>query len=162
MVRTVWLLALCAVGCAAPFQAGVFQKDGTRYYVGDAPEGWTRQGFADNDLAFVSPDDLHTLAVNATCDGYQDASLEVLMHHLLMGFTQTQQLEQRRAPMDGRERLFGHYLAHLDGVPVELGLAVLKKDGCIYDFTYLSPPGRYDEAAPALAHLLATFKTEGR
>lgn len=161
MIRMVWLLALGALGCATPYQGGVFQKDGTRYYVGEGPEGWTRQGFADNDLAFVSPDDRHTLAVNATCKGYLDASLEVLMHHLLMGFTQTRQLEQARAPMDGRERLFGHYLARLDGVPVELGLVVLKKDGCIYDFTYLSPPGRYDEAAPAFARLLATFKTEG-
>lgn len=164
MIRTGWLLALCCVaGCAtAPYQAGVFQKDGTRYYVGDGPHGWSRRGFSDNDLAFVSPDERHTLAVNSTCQSYSDVSLEVLMHHLLMGFTGVEQLEQARAPMDGRESLYGHYRAQMDGVPVELGLVVLKKDGCVYDFTYLSPPGRYDEAKAEFTQLLAAFKTEGR
>jgi hypothetical protein len=163
MFRTGWLLALCCgVGCATPYQAGVVQKEGTRYFVGDGPPGWSRQGFSDNDVAFVSPNGQHTLAVNATCEGYRDAPLPVLLRHLLMGFTKVETVSQDLAPLDGRERLLGHYVARLDGVPVELGLAVLKKDGCIYDFTYLSPPGHYDEAKGALARLLATFRTEGR
>lgn len=163
MLRTGCLVALCWVaGCATPYQAGIFEKDGTRYNVGEGPHGWSRRGFSDNDLAFVSPDQRHTVAVNSTCRRYSDASLEVLMHHLLMGFTQVEQLEQSRAPLDGREGLFGHYRAQLDGVPVELGLVVLKKDGCVYDFTYLSPPGRYDEAKADFTGLLASFKTEVR
>jgi hypothetical protein len=155
-----WALALAA-GCATPYQGGVVTKDGTRYHAGNGPEGWSRQGFEDNDVAFVSPDARHTVAVNATCHKYPDASLEVLMNHLLMGFTEVKALDKAHAPLDGRDSLRGHYQARLDGVPVELGLVVLKKDGCIYDFTYFSPPGNYGEALGAFDQVLHDFQTEG-
>ena len=48
----------------------------------------------------------------------------------------------------------------LDGVPVELGLLTLKKDGCIYDFTYTCPRGAYDEQLQAFTRLVQGFATE--
>jgi tRNA modification GTPase len=45
-------------------------------------------------------------------------------------------------------------------VEVALGLWTVKKDGCIYDFTYTSPPGAYDDQAPAFARVVQGFATE--
>ena len=62
--------------------------------------------------------------------------------------------------MDGREALESRVEAKLDGVPVDLVLVVMKKDGCIYDFTYVSPPGRVDERKRDFDQLVKNFKTE--
>ena len=59
-----------------------------------------------------------------------------------------------------RAALFSRWKAKLDGVPVELGLWTVKKEGCIYDFTYTSPRGGYDEQSQALARLVQGFGTE--
>jgi hypothetical protein len=44
--------------------------------------------------------------------------------------------------------------ARLDGVPVELILVVLKKDGCVYDFTWV---GRTSGQEHVFEQMLANF-----
>ncbi len=79
-----------------------------------------------------------------------------------MGFTERQEQSQRSSSsLDGREALRSRYLARLDGVPVELELVVLKKDNCVFDFTYVAPPGAgRSRAWPDFDTLLAGFRTE--
>jgi hypothetical protein len=105
-------------------------------------------------VAFVSADQTNTLAVNATCVDHDDPPLEVLTRHLLMGFTERETLTQTLEPMDGRQALRTHVRARLDGVPVELILVVLKKDGCVYDFTWV---GRGNEQEHVFEQVLANF-----
>ncbi|HZN92666.1 MAG TPA: hypothetical protein VFB81_08165, partial [Myxococcales bacterium] len=59
------------------------------------------------------------------------------------------------------DSLRSRYRAKLDGVPVEMMLVVMKKNGCVYDFTHLSPPGRFDEKLESLKRVLAEFHAEG-
>ncbi len=77
-----------------------------------------------------------------------------------MGFTEPKTLDQQTKMLDGREALFSHSTAKLDGIPRELSLVVMKKDGCIYDFMQISPVGQLDRAA--FDQLLHQFKTEPR
>jgi len=53
--------------------------------------------------------------------------------------------------------MVSHYDAKLDGVEVELMVAVLKKDDCVYDFSYISPKGRFDEGEADFDKLLGSF-----
>ncbi len=153
---------LCS-GCRhGELKNGVFAKSGVRYRVGEVPPSFKQVGLNDNDLAFVAKDSPHSMALNSTCEGYSDASLQVLTQHLLMGFTDRQLVSHEVRPMDGRESLRSHYIAKLDGVPIELLLVVLKKNGCVYDFTYLSPRGRFEEKLSSFELLLDQFRTEGR
>jgi hypothetical protein len=153
------VLLLALLGCRTGLSNGVIEKDDTRYFVGAIPRGWTPQQFADNDLFFGKPDG-HSIAVNATCRGYGDAPLDVLTRHLVEGFTDVEPLDRKTASIDGREALFTHYQARLDGVPIEMLLVVMKKDGCVYDFSYLSPPGHFDDDRAVFEALLARFRTE--
>ena len=116
----------------------------------------------ENDVAFVSKDSPHSLAINATCEGHDDPPLDVLTRHLLMGFTARNTLSQGLEQLDGREAMRTHVTAKLDGVPVELLLVVMKKDRCVYDFTYLSPVGRLSEREPDFELILKHFKTGSR
>jgi hypothetical protein len=158
------LLAVASVALAAcnghRFHDGVFAKERVRYRVGALERGWRAVAVEENDLAFLSQDSAHSVAVNSTCEGHGDAPLPVLMQHLLIGFSQREKLTEALARMDGRESLRSRYRAMLDGVPVELDLVVLKKDGCVYDFMYLSAAGRFDEKRAVFERLLADFRTE--
>jgi hypothetical protein len=160
--KLLWSLPLAALvaSCTHNLKDGVFEKGDIRYSVGALPEGWKQIRLAENDLAFVAEGAPQSIAVNSTCENYDDAPLEVLTQHLLMGFTERTRLEQVAGMMDGRESLRSHYTAKLDGVPMELLLVVLKKDGCVYDFTYLAPPARFEERQGVFDQLLSNFHAE--
>ncbi|HVE85084.1 MAG TPA: hypothetical protein VND93_19670 [Myxococcales bacterium] len=155
------LVLLAALGCTSHrFSQGVFAKDGVRYRVGELSRSWRPLEVDSNDVAYASNDSPHSLAVNSTCQPTGDASLEVLTGHLLIGFTDREKVSEEKKPLDGRDSLRSRYKARLDGVPVEMMLVVMKKDGCVYDFTYLSPPGRFDEKRQSFERVLAEFHAE--
>lgn len=135
-------------------------KPEVRYRVGTLPAVWSRVSLAGNDVAWYVEDTGHALSVNSTCREHDDASLEVLTRHLLEGFTERQALTQRTEAVDEREALRSHYQAKLDGVPVELMLLVVKKDRCVFDFTYVAPYGRIQERAGDLDVLVDGFHVE--
>jgi hypothetical protein len=149
------------VACGGIYKNGYFVKDSLRYHVASLEESdWRRVGFAGNDLAWVHRNSPHVLAMNATCDEHGDPPLDVLTTHMLFGFTDRDLRDREAKTIDGREALFSHYLAKLDGVPVELELVVLKKNGCVHDFMYVSPEGHADEQRPAFERLLNEFTAE--
>jgi hypothetical protein len=162
-----WLLvsvfSCLSVGCATGrLTNGVYAKPETSYRIGDVDDSWQPIRLAHNDVAYFSRNSDHSLAVNSTCKEHEDAPLKVLTNHLLMGFTDREVLDQRLQPLDGREALRTRVVAKLDGVPVELLLVVLKKDDCVYDFTYVSPLGHFDEKVASFEHVLSQFSAEQR
>jgi hypothetical protein len=160
------LLILTCVACGggASYTEGTFTDRTTTFHVEPPGEGWRRlEVESQNDLAFEHAGTATVMQVNASCDAALDIPLVALTNHLLVGFTERSELEpQAVVPMDGREALRTHVLAKLDGVSRELLLTVLKKDGCVYDFALLGPPGApFAEAQPAYDAMLAGFRTEG-
>jgi len=155
------LALLCASACSGHhYRDGVVKKGDLEYRIAPLGPGWKFVSLSENDAAFYSPATGHSIAVNSTCHGHQDAPLEVLTQHLLMGFTERVKVEQVKEPMAQREALRSHYTAKLDGVPVELLLVVLKKDNCVYDFTYVSPLGGLAEKGPDFDRVVQSFREE--
>ncbi|WP_224372902.1 hypothetical protein [Hyalangium versicolor] len=165
MTRLFLLLALTGLlattGCRrVRFEDSVFTKKQVSYKVGELPNYWHRVFVEGNDLAFSEQDTGRALSINSTCEGHDDPPLPVLIRHLLMGFTDRQEVSQQLVPLDGREAMRSRHTAKLDGVPVDLELVVLKKDGCVFDFTYVAPPGQAEARMPDFDALLAGFHTE--
>ena len=157
------LLLASAVGChrGVRFEDQVFTKPGVRYRVGELPAVWERVKLSNNDLAWFTEETGHALSVNSTCREHEDAPLDVLTRHLVLGFTERLEVEQQKVVVDEREALRSRYRAKLDGVPVELLFLVLKKDQCVYDFTYVAPLGRYEERLEGFESLVRGFRVEG-
>lgn len=151
-------LAITLCGCRGGLVGDKFKRDGLSYRVIE-PQGWRRAGFDDNDLAWVS-DQGHVIAINATCTGHEDPQLDVLMNHLVIGFTDRQWLSKTKFQLDGREALRSLVRAKLDGVPISLDLVVLKKNGCVHDFTYASPSGQEHAHQAEFDALIAGFRQE--
>jgi len=161
LVAALLLGVLALAGCpAVKVRNDEVSKERTRYRFGDPGPDWRRVSLTDVDVAWVRDSSGHTLSVNSMCQDYQDAPLAALRRQQLVGFTQTERVEEREEMLDGRAALFSRWRARMDGVPVELGLWTLKKDGCIYDFTYTSPRDAYEEQSQALAKLVQGFGTE--
>jgi hypothetical protein len=155
-------LLLLAAGChrGVRFENQVLSKPGVRYRVGEVSPTWERVKVSSNDLAWFVEDTGHALQVNSTCKGHEDAPLDVLTRHLLLGFTERHEVEAEKVVVDEREALRSHYLAKLDGVPVELLFVVLKKDTCVFDFTYVAPLGRFGERLMDFESLVHGFHLE--
>lgn len=155
------MVLLAATGCRrVRFEDSVLSKKQVDYRIGELPDYWRRVFVEGNDLAFSEGDTGRALSVNSTCEGHEDPPLPVLTRHLLMGFTERQEVSQQLIPLDGREALRSRHTAKLDGVPVELELVVLKKDGCVYDFTYVAPPGQAEPRMKDFDQLIAGFHAE--
>ena len=164
MLRSVIMLGVVAglAGCRGGLAGGMYQRDdGLRYAVVEPPGGdWRRVNFADNDLAWVTSKTGHLIALNATCTGHEDPPLDVLTNHLVIGFTDRQWVSKTPFQLDGRDALRAVVKATLDGGPTTLELVGLKKNGCVHDFTYVSPVGQEATWQRAFDALVAGFRQE--
>jgi len=163
MRPAVLVSALLVAACPSGLSGRYFQKGDLKYRVAELDTStWNPVRFSDNDLAWLGPDG-SVLAMNATCKDYGDPSLEVLTNHMLMGFTDKQLVERKTFVLDGRDALESTYSAKLDGVPIDITVAVLKKDGCVHDFTYVAPQGFGPKYRAQLDALIDGFTTtEGK
>ncbi len=169
--RAALAVATLLIGGVAPlpgcgggrqFVGGAYRDAEARYRVGSLPGDFTPLDVAgQNDLAWRSARLGAIVQANATCDPDADAPLTALTAHLLIGFTDRTLEAQELTPMDGREALRTRLVARLDGVPRRIVLVVLKKDGCVYDFSLVAAPGpAAAEAESAFDAFVAGFTTE--
>ncbi len=159
----IWLLwGLATLGCATTgtLQSDVYRGERTSYRIGQVGPEWTpvtvdRQ----NDLAWHSQAKEAVMHVDSECDPGLDIPLTALRNHLMIGFTEREVLEEELVPMDGREALRTHLKAKLDGVPRDILLQILKKDGCVYDFGLVARDTGFEAALADFDELLAGFTT---
>ncbi len=157
--RILFLLCCC---CSRPtLTNGVLRKPAVVYRLTPPdPSRWKPIDFNDNDLAFAAVGSPHVMAINSTCRGTDDASLETLTNHLVFGLTERELKSQLRKTIDSREALDTVYLAKLDGVTIEIEFVVLKKNGCVHDFTLISPPGQSAPKQSDFNALVSSFLQE--
>jgi hypothetical protein len=132
-------LALSPVlGCAGVrFDGSLLQKPEVEYRVGALEPGWKRVQVEGNDLTFYKAGH-GSIAVNATCKGYEDVPQSALLNHLLFGTTRRQYLLDEEVTLDGRGTRHTLIDAELDGVPVRAEIYLLTRAGCVFDLSYIS------------------------
>lgn len=157
-----FILIFLGPACASSgtFRDGVYYGREAAYRVAELPSPWRQVSFADNDLAWIAPEG-QVIAVNGLCAQHGDPSLKVLTDHLLLGFEGREVRAREELKLAGRAALRTRAAATLDGVPVELELTVVKKDGCVYDLTYSAPPAGFDGRVAAYRKLVEGFEAGG-
>jgi hypothetical protein len=168
-VRYVWLFLVVA-GCFGPHVPhGHYDADARRVCAGDVCyrfgqlPGWRVVRQKGPEIAFFDDRTKAVAQANATCrDDAEAASLEVLMRHLILGYTDVQERKSENVWLDGREALHQIVDARLDGVPIRLDLYVLKRNGCIFDLTLAAPPDQYDAVASNFTRFVSGFAQEKR
>ncbi len=143
-LQTLVVASLLAAGCAhtGALENGVYQGARSTYQIGPVASGWQRITVSDkSDIAWYSTSAGAVMHVDSKCSPSLDIPLTALRAHLMIGFTDRDILSEETVPMDQREALRTHFTAKLDGVPREVLMQILKKDGCVYDFALIAPPG---------------------
>jgi hypothetical protein len=139
------MLAACA---SSGFDGRVYRDQDVHFRVGPVPSAWRKLEVDDARLAFRDDAANATVAVNGRCglDG-DDVPLASLTQHLFLQFTDRSLTSQAKLSLDGREALRTELSAALDGVKKQYLVYVLKKNGCVYDFMYItdSAPGSRPE-----------------
>jgi hypothetical protein len=165
LIRVMSLLfvssCISACGGGRSYQGGAYVDDEASYAISQPGAGWTPLDVGgDNDLAFGHESLAAVIQVNATCDPSMDIPLPALRNHLLIGWTEREVQSEDLLDLDSREALQTHLVAKIDGVPRELALTVLKKDGCVYDFALVAPPGQpFASARGAYDAMVGSFRT---
>jgi hypothetical protein len=135
------LLGLGAACATTPGLRGdVFEDHVVQYRLKAPGSGWEQVTLPTANVAWLNRDHGASLLVNSHCTGVQDAPLEALAGHLIIGMTDREILEERKLTLSRREALEREVSAKLDGVPRHMMLLVLKKDGCVYDVVLDSSP----------------------
>jgi len=133
-MRVSVVMSLAFTACAtSSFSGNVYRDSQTAYRVGPLDASWERFNLPDCNLAFRSKGGGSIMA-NAVCAGIKDVPLDVLTNQALIDLEQKHEQSRELITVDGRGAQRTRLSASLDGVPVELDLVVLKKDGCTYDF----------------------------
>lgn len=142
------------------FDGHVFRSEEVVFRVGSIPEQWHRIDAGETVLAFRDDRTPASIAVTGRCgkDG-DDVPLESLTHHLFLEFTERRIESQTRINLDGREALHTDLLAKLDGVEKRFTIFVLKKNGCVYDFMHIAPPGAPTESRQRFVTFVEGFST---
>jgi len=154
------LLAAIAACGGGTYEGETYADDEARYRLSDPEGGWSRvEVDGQNDLAWAHASLGAVIQANASCNPSLDIPLVSLTNHLLIGFTERETLSEELVELAAREALRTHVRAKLDGVPRELLLVVLKKDGCVYDFALVAPPASFGRAQPTYDGMLRTFET---
>jgi hypothetical protein len=155
------LVTLTAAGCGsapARLSGGVYRAKDTAFRLGPTLRHWQPQS-SDADVAFYEPSLDAVMMANSDCSSERDPPLSVATNTLMMGFTDRQITSEEVVSLDGRDALHRRMRAKLDGVPLAIEAYVLKKDGCIYDLVYLSPPDSAALGAPDFHRFVAGFST---
>lgn len=156
------LLALGACGGGTTFDGTTVRGPNVAYTVGRPGDAWSQLEVSDNHVAWQQDQTTSSIIqVNGRCDDALDIPLQALRAHLLVGFTERAFRSEQIVELDGREALRTQVAAKLDGVARELDLVVLKKDGCVYDFSLIAADQNHFESAQgAFERVLAGFRSE--
>jgi len=157
-------LALSAFGCTrARFNGTEFRDADLAFRTGPVPEQWHRIEVSEARLAFHDEQTDALVAVGGRCDrDGDDVPLQALTQHLFLQFTDRTIRNQRLLALDRREALRTELTAKLDGVPRDFVVVVLKKDGCVYDFMLIAPPGGIPDSSPPFDRFVLGFSAHRR
>jgi hypothetical protein len=147
---------LAGCGASGSFRDGVYSDDIVRYRVGTTPTDWARAAVDDNDVAFHHHE-LGTISINSTCTEYEDVPEQALLGHLLFGTRERVFRVRETVSLDGRGALHAIVDLELDGVPLTVDTYVLRKDGCVYDLTYIASRPGYVRGRAAFERFLQGF-----
>ncbi len=157
IIAFVSLAAIALVaGClfkSQPFKGVVSYNDGKvylrpgRYYsetppyyrVGELALGWERLSTRARTISWYNQSYQSSISTDAYCGrSVQDRSLASLGGDLITALDDRKFAQEREFTLAGRSALRQAVTGAVDGVPTQVDLVVVRKDGCVFDFYLVS------------------------
>lgn len=154
------VLALATLpACASSRQARRLEG---RFELGDPGANWARVKPGGADQAWFHGGLMASIYADSNCaTRFDDRPLDKLAQAAVYGVATSQALRQEDRTIDGRDGHLRVVDGRIDGVVVRIGVAVLKKDDCVYDLVYMAPPTTFDSGWDAFEQVIGGFRTRG-
>jgi len=163
MNRIVLSGALLVVACASKRDAATHTPKAPKYTVGKPGSGWSPQSPGSADHAWFHKELSATIYTSSACGArYEDGKLEDLSKHLTFGIATGDPIREEHTRLDNRAALIRVWPGALDGIGVQVGTAVTKKNACLYDILYVAPPATFDRGWPDFVQVVEGFSVDGR
>lgn len=127
------------------------------FRVGNPGPDWRPHGEKNSQVAWRHRDDPSVIQVRSQCQEHGDSNLEQFTDHLRIDFRSWDVVEQRFVTLENREALRSTVDANLDGAPVKMELIVLKKNGCLFDLSYIAIPSAYTSGLASFERVVDGF-----
>ena len=144
------------------------KQQSKRVYRVSAPSReWKEVKEGGADRAWYNPKLQGIIYVDSNCDKkFEDRRLDDSYKSLTKGITIGQPIRKSTLTIDERDALFITQNGVVDGVPIRVGVVLISKNQCLYDFIYIAPRPNFVQGVDTLlsvAQSLNTnrFKTEG-
>lgn len=119
----------------------VFLQYGGFYRVGDLPDGWQRMSSKARAISFYNETYRSSITTDAFCGrSFSDRPLDTLAGELSSVLSDRTTVTTKEFMLDERGALALTVEGTMDGVPIEMNIVVVKKDGCNFDFIAVMPP----------------------
>lgn len=157
-------VVLLGLGCGkTAFDGRSYQASDVAFRIGPIPATWQQLEVEGARLAYRDPATDTILSISARCGrDADDVPLAALTQHLFIQFTERKIVEQRTFDLDGREAMRTEVQAKLDGVPRRFRVVVLKKNGCVYDFSEIATAQANAQSDAVFDAVVAGFGTKDR
>ncbi|MCB9781005.1 MAG: hypothetical protein H6742_20720 [Alphaproteobacteria bacterium] len=156
------LLAMLVLGGCSARHRKAKRAEGN-YDVGVPGGDWAKVEPGGADHAWHHVDLGASIYTDSNCESrFDDSPLPRLASSMVFGIARGQPLRDEERVIDERAGLVRTWQGQLDGVDVQLGVAVLKKHDCVYDVTVVAPPDSFEASWDAFERVLAGFRTHER
>ena len=112
------------------------------------------------DRAWRNPNHNSIIYVKANCGNYfEDRTLNDSLLSLTRGLNTYPPISTEKIVISNREGLFQVQDSELDGVPLRLGILVLSKNNCLYDFLLISPKKSFQDTVADFMNTAQSLET---
>ncbi len=157
------LMLTLLMGCGSkhtPLAKGDPTAREGQYRTGTPGKGWSRVAPGGADRAWFNSKTGATIYFDSNCKArFEDKPLSDLITHLTFGMANGDPLREESLTVGGRSALLRVYSGELDGVAVQVGAVVIKKNSCIYDALYITSPSAFDSNMSSFRRVLKGFKS---
>lgn len=155
------LIGLLLAGCSSRHRKA--KRAEGNYDLGTPGGDWEKVAPGGADFAWHHPDLAASIYTDSNCKSrFDDSPLPRLAESMVFGIARGEPLRDEARVIDERAGVVRTWDGRLDGVPVQLGVAVLKKHECVYDLTVVAPPASFPASWDAFERVLAGFATHER
>ena len=136
------------------------KKDYVPYTV-SRPEGnWRAVQEGGADYAWYNRSLSSVIYVDSSCNKkFEDRALRDSIQSLTQGISIGDPITAADIEIDSRMGRLEIHKGALDGVNVQMGVASVSKNECLYDFVYISPPSEFDNGLNSFLEFLKSFET---
>lgn len=148
-------------GGITKYKDGLAETGKGRFRAAELPPPWKSPKRQLKQLVYENDAIDATIVVDALCGPkYDDAPLDRLAKELFQRLQSSYILSEKTFTMDGRTALRVDGGGAVDGVALKMAVVVMKKDFCLYDFSYFAPPARFSKGIRDFEGYLNGFETD--